>query len=207
MDYEKIDTNQVVSESNPFTEERYRQFFSFMEANRANVLDIGCNTGRGGRVLKDLNNMFTISGLDVVQDRLDRLPGDVYGSNIYGSSTNIPVDDGNYDYVTAGEFVEHLYAKDVDLIFAEMFRVLKTGGMALLTTPNPNDFKRKLRGGSVLGGAYVSQYFPDILKLRLKMSGFNDVNVYGSGKVKRYLGNIPPLLGIYGSYLVVGIKR
>jgi hypothetical protein len=76
----------------------------------------------------------------------------------------------------------------------------------LLTTPNPYDLKRRLRGESVLGGAHVSQHFPDALKCKLKMMGFARVNIYGSGKVSRYLGSRFPLLSIYGSYLAKGDK-
>ena len=38
------------------------------------VLDIGCNTGRDGSVLKERDSELGITGLDRVQERLDRLP-------------------------------------------------------------------------------------------------------------------------------------
>lgn len=203
--YEELNLLQPESEHDPFTEDRYRQFYKFLPRNARSVLDIGCNTGRGGNVLKGLDSSLLLYGLDAVSDRLDRLPKDVYEQGVHGYSTNIPNDDGAYDAVVAGEFIEHIYQADVDQTLGEIFRVLKIGGRFLLTTPNPGDIKRKMRGQSILGGAHVSQHFPDALKLKLKMAGFSRVRVYGSGKVTRYVGSRFPLL-VYGSYLAMGDK-
>jgi len=203
--YEAVNLLQPESEHDPFTEERYRQFFKYFPQDTQSVLDIGCNTGRGGKVLKELNPNLLIFGLDVVKDRLDRLPKDVYEQGVHGYSTKIPNDDGVYDMVVAGEFIEHIYQTDVDQTLGEIFRVLKVGGRLLLTTPNPSDIKRKWRGESILGGSHVSQHFHDTLLLKLRMSGFSLVKIEGSGKVTRYFGTKFPLF-IYGSYLAMGDK-
>lgn len=158
-------------------------------------------------MLKALDARLVIFGLDAVKDRLDRLPASVYQNVVHGFSTEIPVEDQSFDAVVAGEFIEHLYHRDVDKTLEEIFRVLKIGGRLLLTTPNPYDWKRRFRAQSVLGGAHVSQHFPDALKWKLKMMGFADVRVYGSGKVSRYLGGRFPLLSLYGSYLAIGDKK
>lgn len=205
--YEQLNLSQPESEKDPFTEDRYRQFYRFFPKSVSRVLDIGCNTGRGGRVLKSLDARLIIYGLDAVKDRLDRLPVGVYQDVVHGFSTKIPVEDESFDVVVAGEFIEHIYKRDVDKTFEEIFRVLKIGGRLLLTTPNPYDWKRRLRGQSVLGGAHVSQHFPDALRCNLKMMGFANVNTYGSGKVSRYLGSRFPFLSIYGSYLAMGDKK
>jgi ubiquinone/menaquinone biosynthesis C-methylase UbiE len=204
--YESLNLQQEVSERDPFTEERYRQFNRFFQKGASTVLDIGCNTGRGGRVLKQIDSSLKISGLDCVKSRLDRLPEDAYAQNIYGLSTEIPCDDYTFDVVVAGEFIEHIYATDVDRTLAEIFRVLKIGGRLLLTTPNPQDIKKRLRGESVLGNSHVSQHFPDTLALKLRMLGYANVRIFGSGKVSRYLGDRFPLLSLYGSYLCIADK-
>ena len=53
--YEAINLLQPESEHDPFTVERYHQFFKHFPVVTQTVLDIGCNTGRGGKVLKELN--------------------------------------------------------------------------------------------------------------------------------------------------------
>ncbi|MBW8364905.1 MAG: class I SAM-dependent methyltransferase [Rhizobium sp.] len=205
--YEALNLTQPESENDPFTEDRYRQFYKFLPMGARSVLDIGCNTGRGGSVLKKLNSSLLIYGLDAVRDRLDRLPQDAYERGVHGFSTKIPNEDGTYDVVVAGEFIEHIYQADVDQTLGEIFRVLKIGGRLMLTTPNPYDFKRKWRGHSILGGAHVSQHFPDALRIKLRMCGFSNVKIYGSGKVSRYLGMRFPTLSIYGSYLAIADKK
>jgi ubiquinone/menaquinone biosynthesis C-methylase UbiE len=204
--YEKLNTLQLESEHDAFTEDRYRQFYKLMPKGATHILDVGCNTGRGGKMLKALNNKLEISGLDIVKERLDSLPKNIYHQKIYGLSTNIPTKDCSYDVVVAGEFIEHLYPTDVDNTLAEFFRVLKIGGQILLTTPNPGDIKRKLRRMSILGGAHLSQHHSTTLQLELKMAGFSKIRVLGSGKVSRYIGYRFPFLFIYGSYLILGYK-
>ena len=71
--YEQINIKQKQSESDPFTKERYRQFYSFFPKQTIKVLDVGCNTGRGGELLKELDKHLILSGLDIVQERLDKL--------------------------------------------------------------------------------------------------------------------------------------
>lgn len=186
-DYESINALQVESESDNFTIDRYKQFCRYIPIHSISILDIGCNTGRGGEVVKHLLPNTLITGLDTVKDRVARLPKEYY-SGIYGISTNIPCADSLFDVVVAGEFIEHLYPIDVDKTFKEVFRILKNKGRFLLTTPNPDDIKRKLRKESVLGGAHLSQHFSKDLKVRLKCVGFSNIRILGSGKVTRFFG-------------------
>ncbi|MEO1395275.1 MAG: class I SAM-dependent methyltransferase [Cyanobacteria bacterium J06634_5] len=204
--YESLNLTQKVSEKDSFTEERYKQFYQFFPKTASTALDIGCNTGRGGRVLKQQDSNIEIFGLDCVQSRLDRLSKDIYKSGIYGLSTDIPCEDNSFDVVVAGELIEHLYPADVDKTLTEIFRVLKLNGKLLLTTPNPLDIKKQIQGRTVLGGAHLSQHFPDALALKLRMFGFSSVRIFGSGKVSRYLGYHFPFQRIYGSYLATGTK-
>lgn len=204
--YERINIKQVDSESDPFTEDRYRQFYNYFPKESVKVLDIGCNTGRGGKILKDLNSNLQIYGLDAVKKRIEQLPAKFYEQAIHSEVPNIPFPDCTFDIAVAGEFIEHLYPNDVDATLAEVFRVLKIGGRFLLTTPSPNDIKRKFRKESILSHVHVSQHFPNSLKQRLRMTGFSSIKIVGSGKVTRYLGDKFPFFQIYGSYLAMGDK-
>ena len=204
-DYISLNRAQPGSERDPFTVERYAQFYRHFPAKAQSVLDIGCNTGRGGKVLKELNGDLQIFGLDALQERVDALPAEAYSVGLQGFSTCIPASEASFDVVVAGELIEHILNSDVDKTISEIFRTLKIGGRLLLTTPNPLDLKRRWRGESILGGAHVSQHFPDDLAIRLRMSGFSRVKIYGSGKVSRHLGSRFPLL-IYGSYLATADK-
>lgn len=205
LKYEDLNTG-IGCENDDFTLERYRQFYHFFPKSVKNVLDLGCNTGRGGEVLKDINKSLELTGLDVIKDNIDRLPKDVYKHGICGSATDIPVDDDTFNVVVAGEIIEHLYPKDVYKTLTEAFRVLKIGGRFLVTTPNPRYIQRKFYHKSVLGGSHLSQHFHEILRYELMMVGFSNVRILGSGRVSRYLGYRFPIKSIYGSYLAIATK-
>ncbi|MGZ0015674.1 class I SAM-dependent methyltransferase [Yeosuana sp. AK3] len=205
-DYVAQNKAQTISETDAFTVERYQQFNKFFTINTEKILDIGCNTGRGGAELKRINNKYKIYGLDVVEDRLMLLSDDIYIKKILGSAAEIPIEDNFFDIVVAGEFIEHLYAQDVSRTIGEVFRVLKIGGFFLLTTPNPYDIKRIIRKETILGNSHVSQHFPNILKIQLQMAGFSNIKIMGSGKTSRYLGMRFPCLSLYGSYLAIAKK-
>jgi ubiquinone/menaquinone biosynthesis C-methylase UbiE len=203
--YEQQNILQKASEYDAFTLERYEQFHSYFPAHSKKVLDVGCNTGRGGLRLKEIDPSLTICGLDCVEERLADLP-DCYQERIYGLSTAIPAEDGAFDVVFAGEFLEHLYPSDVDRSICEFQRVLSVGGRLLLTTPNPNYLKNRIKHSSIYSVSHLTQHFPSVLKHRLKMHGFSHVRIVGSGKVTRYLGYHFPFLTVYGSYLIFGDK-
>ena len=205
-DYVALNESQVESEVDPFTATRYKQFAHWFAPNARRVLDVGCNTGRGGTVLKTLRPELEVVGLDLLQSRLDRLPKNVYGGVLCGSATAMPCDDECFDAVVAGEFIEHIPGHDASKFLQEAFRVLRMHGTLALTTPNPGDLKLRLRGGSNLGGSHVSQHHPEAMRLQLMMAGFNRVRIRGSGKVSWYLGTRVPYVNLYGSYMAVGCK-
>lgn len=206
QDYVELNQAQEVSESDPFTLERYAQFFHHFPTASKVVLDVGCNTGRGGAVLKELNSHLVLVGLDCVESRLNKISRNTYDRTICSYSTNVQADNESFDVIVAGEFIEHLYDKDVLETLQEFYRLLKPQGKLLLTTPNPNYIRLKLTGGSVLGGAHVSQHHPTKLKRTLEQMGFVQVQIRGSDKISRILGENFPFLMAYGSYLAIADK-
>lgn len=205
-DYVALNEAQTVSETDPFTDERYVQFHRHLDPSALRILDVGCNTGRGGKVLKELRPAVDIVGLDCVQSRLDRLLQGVYSGVICSFTTDIasPVD--RFDAIVAGEFIEHLAESDVDPTLLEFLRVLQPGGTLMMTTPNPAYLRWKIYGGGVLGGAHLSEHLPSELARRLRRLGFEKVQIRPSGKVTRYLGEWWPIMSFYGSYLIFAQK-
>lgn len=116
------------------------------------------------------------------------------------------MDDRSCDAIVAGEFLEHLYPSDVDATLCEFQRILAIGGTLLMTTPNPYSLNMRKQRGTVYGVAHLTQHFPEVLKLRLKMHGFSKIRLIGSGKATRHFGEWLPFLSVYGSYLIAARK-
>lgn len=201
-DYISINKKQVQSESDSFTKFRYRQFQKHFKQGTRLVLDVGCNTGRGGSELSRVQNNLVVHGVDCIKERLEKLPL-VYAKKTCSLTTALDMPDDYYDVVVAGEFIEHLTNEDVTLSLQEFSRVLKKGGMLMLTTPNPSYIRLKLTGKSVLGGSHLSQHLPKSLKEQLENHNYQKIKIYGSGKMTHLVGAHFPFLWLYGSYLVI----
>jgi ubiquinone/menaquinone biosynthesis C-methylase UbiE len=199
--------SQRGSETDSFTSARYRQMQACFPEDAQKILDVGCNTGRGGGVLKGINPAYQLTGLDCVPERLAALDKKVYQQTICGFSNEIPVGNMSFDAIVGGEFIEHVPPAQIDDTLAEFFRILRLKGRLLLTTPNPNYVKNKLKGLSVLlDESHVSQHYPDALAQRMRSTGFSRISILGSGRVSLYLGQRFPWLSVYGSYLIQGDK-
>jgi ubiquinone/menaquinone biosynthesis C-methylase UbiE len=208
QNYETLNQGYDVGEVDSFTPNRYRQFFRHLTlTDRENViLDVGCNSGVGGVILKELNARIHLIGLDCVPSNLEKLSNSIYNQKICSDSTAIPLGNGSVNRIVSGEFIEHLYEEDVHKTLNELFRILTPGGKLLLTTPNPGYLLLKIKGESVLGGSHVSEHFADKLKQRLTDVGFINLRIIGSGKVSNFVGEKFPILSIYGSYLAIADK-
>lgn len=206
--YEELNQAQEVSENDPFTVDRYKQFFRYFPKQAKSILDVGCNTGRGGKVLKELDRELHLIGLDCLASRLDKIPVDIYTQKLVSYSTNISLADSSVDAIVAGEFIEHLYVEDVIQTLQEFYRVIKPKGRLLLTTPNPNYLRLKITGASVLDDeAHVSQHYASDLKQELAEVGFSKIDILGSGKMSRLLSDKFPWFNLYGSYLAIADKN
>ena len=201
-----LNREQTLSETDSFTERRYQQFTRHLPRHTRDVLDVGCNTGRGGAAMKALRPELRIAGLDCVPERVGALDRSVYTARISGFTDAIPSKAESFDAIVAGEFIEHLPPDRVDAALCEFFRLLRLKGVLLLTTPNPHYLKNILLGQSVLGGAHLSQHYSGSLRVRLRKIGFSGVAIRGSGRVSSVLGERCPLMGIYGSYLAKATK-
>lgn len=207
LDLIEANRAQHVSETDTFTPGRYRQMHAHFPKHAINILDVGCNTGRGGSILHALDPVYKLTGLDCVPERLATLDKTVYQEAICGFSNKIPSENSCFDVIVGGEFIEHVPPLQVDATLAEFFRVLRLKGRLLLTTPNPDYLKNRLKRLSVLQEkSHVTQHYPNALAFRLRMIGFSRIRIFGSGRVSMYLGQRFPWLSVYGSYLIQGDK-
>jgi 2-polyprenyl-3-methyl-5-hydroxy-6-metoxy-1,4-benzoquinol methylase len=202
----ELNRGQKVSEIDPFTEGRYKQFVRHLPPGAHDILDVGCNTGRGGVVMKTLRPSLRVTGLDCVPERVQALDPNIYDAKICDFTQSISSPSDSFDAIVAGEFIEHLPPDQVDATLCEFFRLLRLRGLLLLTTPNPRYVRHFLERTSVLGGAHISQHYISSLRRRLAAVGFSAITIRGSGRVSSLLGEHIPLRAVYGSYLALASK-
>lgn len=97
---------------------------------RARVLDVGCGTGAN---LEMLARFGDAEGVDISDDALAFCRERGLARVRHGAAESLPYPDAQFDLVTALDVVEHLDDDRAGL--AEMRRVLKPGGRALLFVP------------------------------------------------------------------------
>src|SRR5437764_4841034 len=94
------------------------------------ILDVGCGTGAN---LQMLARHGTAEGVDVSSEALDFCRARGLSKVKQGAAESLPYEDASFDLVTGLDVVEHL---DDDIAgLAEMRRVLRPGGRALLFVP------------------------------------------------------------------------
>jgi 2-polyprenyl-3-methyl-5-hydroxy-6-metoxy-1,4-benzoquinol methylase len=98
---------------------------------RGKVLDYGAGVGQLTRRLLALNHFESVSAADIM-----RAPADLRAVEWIEQDLNEPVPGhkGEFDVVVAAEVIEHL--ENPRFTMREIFRLLRPGGTALVTTPN-----------------------------------------------------------------------
>jgi SAM-dependent methyltransferase len=200
---EQINREQADSDIHPFTEGRYRQFARHLGSGFAGeVLDVGCNTGRGGRALQAATPGVQMDGVELLAERIERIPGGIYRRVYRGVLRDVPGEAGRYDALLMGQLIEHVPFAGLDDLIEQSARLLAPGGLLLLTTPNLHRLRSR---GTSLGGAHVSVHCPVALKQYLTWKGWEIETVCGSGRLSGLIGEKLPL-PVYGSYLLVARK-
>lgn len=103
------------------------------------VLDIACGSGYGSNLLS--NEAKKVYGVDVSSEAVKYAKSKFSNDNIeflVGDAESIPLPDNFVDIVITFETIEHV--KNYRKFMAEMKRVLKDDGLAIISTPNDTEF-------------------------------------------------------------------
>jgi dolichol-phosphate mannosyltransferase len=139
---------------------RHRTVLAFVEDEKE-ILDIGCGSSR---IILDLPDAV---GLDILQNKLRWLRYR-HGKLVRGSCHRLPFRDGAFATLINSEVIEHV--PDSPDLWAEMWRVLRPGGILVLGTP---DYGRWLWWvlewiyGKVLPGAYAHEHITHFTRAEL----------------------------------------
>jgi ubiquinone/menaquinone biosynthesis C-methylase UbiE len=96
-------------------------------------LDLGCGTGWIHEVLESLGSRRRLVGIDISAGMLRHAQGKQLPV-VRGDAQQLPFEDGCFDGVLAKGILHHI--PDMEEAIAEVRRVLKPGGIAVMTDPN-----------------------------------------------------------------------
>jgi 2-polyprenyl-3-methyl-5-hydroxy-6-metoxy-1,4-benzoquinol methylase len=179
----KVYTTEITSEEivsdNPIHQRLFKAYVVAKDYVHGNLLEVGCGEGRGISLLMENSVHFT--AVDKIKEIIDGLQKK-YPSGKF-ISMNIPpfggLADNTYDSIVSFQVIEHI-ENDI-LYLKEIHRVLKPGGIALITTPN-----RKMSLSR--NPWHVREYLAGELKsLAQKIFAHAEMNgITGNEKVMKY---------------------
>ncbi len=134
----KIYTTEITSEEiqsdNPIHQRLTKAYVVAEEFVSGNLLEIGCGEGRGFSYLKPFISEYT--AVDKIESAILKLQEKHPEGKFI--RMDIPplhhLEDNTYDSIVSFQVIEHI--EDDEFFLKEIYRVLKPGGIALLTTPN-----------------------------------------------------------------------
>lgn len=134
----KIYTTEITSEhipsDNPIHQRLFKAYVAAEPYVSGDALEVGCGEGRGVELLMQHAKSFT--AVDKIDEALQVLRDKFPGARFL--AMNLPplhgMGDNSYDCVVSFQVIEHI--KEDRFYLQEIHRVLKPGGVALITTPN-----------------------------------------------------------------------
>jgi 2-polyprenyl-3-methyl-5-hydroxy-6-metoxy-1,4-benzoquinol methylase len=162
-------TSEEITSDNPIHQRLFKAYVVATDYIEGDVLEVGCGEGRGVSLL--MQHARTFTAVDKIKDVIRNLTVK-YPDGVF-LSMNIPplkeLADNSFDSIVSFQVIEHI---ENDLLFLkEIHRVLKPGGIALLTTPN-----RKMSLSR--NPWHIREYLPEELK-KIAEKIFRKVDIKG----------------------------
>jgi 2-polyprenyl-3-methyl-5-hydroxy-6-metoxy-1,4-benzoquinol methylase len=146
------------------------------------LLDIGCEYGSFSAPLTKTG--WECHGVDIFDKPLQTARNRGVKTKKFDVTKGLPYQDSMFDVVYAGMIIEHLI--DTDYFLKECYRVMKRGGVLILTTPNLAYLRHRLQllfgfvPLPVTFSCHFSHFTSSSLRSRLNSAGFRDIEIRGS---------------------------
>lgn len=174
----EIASDQIPSD-NPIHQRLLQAYYLAMPYVKGQLLELGCGEGRGVELLKPLAESYL--ALDKIQEVIDNLkekyPEVAFEQAVFPPFNSIK--ENSFDSIVSFQVIEHV--KNDHGFLAEIHRVLKPGGIAVLTTPN---IKKTLTRNPWHVREYTSQELTDLAKKYFEKVTMKGVG--GNAKVMEY---------------------
>lgn len=171
-------TSDTESSDGPIHHRLLKAYLLAEQFVKGDVLEVGCGEGRGISAIIERAKSFT--ALDKIEEALVKLREKFPGAKfIAGNFPPFSVPSEAYDVVVSFQVIEHI--RNDEFFLKEIKRVLRPGGLALLTTPN--------RPMSLTRNPWHEREYTGEELLRLSKSIFPDSEmkgITGNEKVMEY---------------------
>lgn len=181
-------------------EATYRHIAQHVEELPGVLVDIGCGNGEGIRVISETRPRLKFIGVDFSQEGIDRANKELphLGLFIQREANDTGIRDGIADTVVSSETLEHV--ENPESVVKEAFRILRDGGLCLVTTPWRNN---------IPSDEHIWSFEYEDIRGFFERAGFSEIHVfpYSSGRcvISRQGGIILPL-GNRDTIMVYAIK-
>lgn len=158
------------------------------------VLSVACGNGYGEAMFAKAG-AAQVYGFDVSQEAIAFAQANYQAANLkfaVGDATKLPLPDSAVDVVVSFETIEHI--ENDKAYLKEIRRILKPGGVALISTPNRAKSLRNYFAKRPPNPYHVREYLKDELAALLE-TYFDSVTFYGQKTIfKRRLATLPKYL-------------
>jgi 2-polyprenyl-3-methyl-5-hydroxy-6-metoxy-1,4-benzoquinol methylase len=127
-------TSDSIPSDNPIHQRLLKPYTVVKEEISGAVLELGCGEGRG--IEEILPRVDTFLGLDKIEEVIETL-GTKFPNAQFIKSIFPPIDileSEAFDFIISFQVIEHI--RSDRLFLEEIYRLLKPGGMAVISTPN-----------------------------------------------------------------------
>jgi SAM-dependent methyltransferase len=113
--------------------------FSLLEKNKkAKFLDLGCDDGALTLKLATRIGTKNIYGVEIVDERIKKAQNKGIKVKKFDLNNKFDFSDNFFDIIHANQVIEHIH--NSDNFISEIYRVLKPGGYAILSTENASSW-------------------------------------------------------------------
>ncbi len=202
-------------DDNPKRWEHARDMILKLGYDPKKVLDIGCGDGFISQSIKNIYPNAEVFGIDISKTAIaiaqNKYP--IINFQTANAEEKLPFEDNFFDLVFSGEHIEHI--KDTDTYLEEINRVMRKGGVFIITTPNlaywvnrllllfgfqpfscEASLKRKFPLFTIFGknipdnsnfppAGHLRIFTPNNLKMLLEFYGFKSIQMKGSSLLKK----------------------
>ena len=135
-----IYASEITSENhvadNPIHQRLLKAYYEARSYVQGTLLEIGCGEGRGIELLAPLASQYiAIDKIGEIADYIRQKHPEIEFHNLLVPPLT-PIRDNSIDTLVTFQVIEHI--KDDHLYIKEIYRVLKPGGKAIISTPNIN---------------------------------------------------------------------